>query len=274
MNRSAPSDGYDFGNKRQYRRDVWSEAADFCRHQRSTAQVLLMPSIEGDEIEEAERRGFKRYNMHVVDNNAAIVVHLKRRFPGINVYGVDVLSALKRIVKAGVKLSFANFDFCSHVEHLRHTIDKIGIMDDAFTQQSLVCVSVMRGREQHSFVKVANIMGDPDEGMNKMMRYSLWPQMRLKVDLMSEVDRFRLMLVHSGLTQHIDGHGCKITFLDKSPKIYKSNKVTMMWMGFKRCRSIYGTPWNGGCFCRVCSEFWNVACSDFSEEEKQAVSNA
>jgi len=93
--RKAPKTGYDFGNKRHYRRDIYAPIAKVLRHHRSSAQIMMMPSIEGDEIEVAMSKGFKQKNIHIVDQNSAIVATLKRRYPYVHTYGVEVRRALK-----------------------------------------------------------------------------------------------------------------------------------------------------------------------------------
>ncbi len=108
--RRAPADGYDKGPKRQYRRDVWKHLADG-RGLRSERHALLMPSLEGDEVEVALSKGFREDHLHVVDSNPAIVATLRRRFPLINTYGVTAARACERIAAKGVRLGAANFDF-------------------------------------------------------------------------------------------------------------------------------------------------------------------
>jgi hypothetical protein len=151
MKRSAPLNGYNFGNKRQYRRHIWSAARSFCDPcDRSSAQILLMPSIEGKEIEVAENNGFRQCNMHIVDNNPAIVAHLKRRYPYITTYGVDLVSAVKRIAKAGIKLKIANFDLCSTAEKLSPMLYEISKLQAFAEPQHLIFVTFQRGRDREA----------------------------------------------------------------------------------------------------------------------------
>lgn len=161
MNRSAPRAGYDFGRKRQYRRDVY---ALFKRHVRllntpvSVAKVLLMPSSEGDEIEVALAAGFRERNLFVVDRNRAIVAHLKRRWDGINTYGVDIADAAYRIAKEGHEVHAANIDLCGPVGDLMHRTVDLVFRSGVLAYRAAVCVTVLRGREQ--FDKVAGTSKD------------------------------------------------------------------------------------------------------------------
>ena len=111
VQRRGPESGYDHGAKRQYRRDVWAALSRHCAVPRSYAQAFLMPSLEGDEIDVALSKGFREENLHVCDENPAIVATLKRRYPRLNTYGVDVLKALGRCPS----LHVANIDLCGTV---------------------------------------------------------------------------------------------------------------------------------------------------------------
>lgn len=146
--RSAPADGYDFGTKRQYRRDVWATFARFCGIHRAAAHALLMPSIEGDEIEVALSKGFRAEHLHVCDRNPAIVATLKRRFPKVQTYGVDIVRACERIVEAGVTLEVANLDLCGQVSD-RYLRTLAAVSATGALDQAAVAVTALRGRERH-----------------------------------------------------------------------------------------------------------------------------
>lgn len=116
--RSAPRGGYDFSRKRDYRRKVWATGRDTLkRYGLSVADshALLMPSLEGDEIDVALNAGFRESHLHVVDHEPAIVATLKRRYPRINTYGVTVSRAFERLAERGIKIRCANLDFCKQL---------------------------------------------------------------------------------------------------------------------------------------------------------------
>ena len=258
MNRSAPSAGYDFGNKRQYRRDIWCEAAEFCAHKKNDAHVLLMPSSEGDEIEVAEQYGFKRRNMHVVDKNPAILAHLTRRYPGINTsgYGCDVMEALSKIAERGIKLSVANFDLCSHVVGAEPLLEEVRkVRRDAFVDHCLIFATVMRGREslggKGSFQYVAQNESCVS-WFESLAGLSVVPNQLNK--LCSVEDRLRAGMMISAL---INAHE-RFFVLPKAPKIYKSERVTMMWVGVVFLGQATSTPLTETCRCRHCVR-WLVA---------------
>lgn len=150
MKRRAPESGYVGGVKNHYRRNVWATFREAAKRQgwaRGSCHVLLMPSIEGKEIEVAEAAGFRRDHMHVVDENPAIVATLQRKYPGFHSYGVDVGVAAERIAAKGIAIRFANLDLCGQVSRtLSHDLARFaqsGCLDD----MAYVAVTQLRGRE-------------------------------------------------------------------------------------------------------------------------------
>jgi hypothetical protein len=179
VSRIAPKGGYDFARKRDYRRKVWATFRDRLKTDNipvAESHALLMPSLEGAEIEVALNAGFREKNLHVVDMNPAIVATLKRRYPQVNTYGCSAGRAMGRIARSGVRLRCANFDFTgrhsrkffgelSHViihgvlggkvEGVKIDKKTIGLKIDldlsgqgAFHDVCYVSVSAMRGREE------------------------------------------------------------------------------------------------------------------------------
>lgn len=167
--RRAPTGGYDFSRKRDYRRKVWATFRTWLKNvgvPLAEAQALLMPSLEGDEIEVALNAGFREQNLHVVDQSAAVVATLKRRYRRINTYGVAASEALKRISNSGVRLHAANLDFCGQLS--RTFLRELAICSiagshkckwnadstyqrlfphGAFSPECFVAVTMLRGRE-------------------------------------------------------------------------------------------------------------------------------
>lgn len=127
-----------------YRREVWNV---FRKYNKPDSQVLLLPSIEGLEIELAKAKGFCTSNMHVVDYNPAIVAHLKRRYPYVNTYGVSAARACERIAKTGKRLLAANFDFTGCISAA--TVKEITQITESqvFAPVSCIAVNLLRGRE-------------------------------------------------------------------------------------------------------------------------------
>lgn len=148
IDRSAPEAGYDFGNKRQYRRTIWATFRKLCVGSLADSHALLMPSSEGDEIDVALNNGFREYNLHVVDWNPAIVAHLKRRHPLINTYGCLVSKAGERIARSGIKLSVANLDLCNQISAARTVEIETFFRNEPMVDGGAAAFTILRGREQ------------------------------------------------------------------------------------------------------------------------------
>jgi hypothetical protein len=150
MKRSAPVDGYDVNpQKRHYRKQVW---ATIRRGVVGTgigdAHVALMPSAEGSEIGVALAAGFREKNLHVIDRNPAIVAHIKRRFPFVSTYGVELSTALMRMAERGVCLAAANLDLCGPVGMPTAEPLVVGSHARLWRDRAVVCVNTLRGRER------------------------------------------------------------------------------------------------------------------------------
>lgn len=153
--RIAPKEGYRFGNKAQYRRTIWANFRRKLRGQTAQAHAALMPSIEGLEIEVAKQNGFRECHLHVIDSNPAIVATLKRKYPYINTYGVDVRKAIDRIRERGVRLSCANWDFCGPaVSALGQDLMSTCSDPAIYTPENLIAFTAMKGRDDPNWLAV------------------------------------------------------------------------------------------------------------------------
>ncbi len=158
--RAAPTGGYDFGNKRQYRRTVWSQFRKFCGGQVAEKHALLMPSSEGDEIEVALANGFRQEHLHIVDENPAIVATLKRtRFSRIHTYGVTTARAIDRIRKEGIALTCANFDFTGPIlTGAQERVIHASTLPEAFAPRNVLAITCLRGRDDPTMLGMAQAM--------------------------------------------------------------------------------------------------------------------
>lgn len=149
--RKAPRGGYSFTEKAHYREQIWRRLQQSFAGDTACRNVLLMPSIEGTEIEVALAHGFNESHLYVVDANPAIVATLKRRFKSIHTYGKLASIACARIAKEGVRLDAANFDFTACVgSKLQAEVMAIAAAD-CFAPRAYVAMTVLRGREQREF---------------------------------------------------------------------------------------------------------------------------
>ena len=230
MKRTAPKGGYDFGSKRDYRRAVWGGLRD-CISAWTTpddAQIALMPSAEGKEIEVVESMGFRRENMHVIDRNPAIVATLQRRFPGINTYGVEARYALSRMAKNGVRIDAANLDFCGCVgSKILHEITVCSCTGAFLPKEnvgrwSAVAVTVLRGREYgQRWDRLRGFVGDMTHDDDFVSRIT---DVNISARPLTDMDVLRVVGIASALNHvgsvHLDRLG-----------LYKSTagNQTMLW---------------------------------------------
>lgn len=114
---------------------------------------MLMPSIEGKEIEVALANGFKEHNLHIVDRNPAIVATLKRRFPLVKTYGVDIIHALLRAKKSGIRFDAVNLDLCGCLS--RNLGVALLAASGILKPEGMICLTILRGREKAGMLEWA-----------------------------------------------------------------------------------------------------------------------
>lgn len=218
MNRRAPESGYDFAQKRNYRRCVWAVFARELSTRRATAQALLMPSAEGDEIDVALSKGFRERNLHIVDSNPAIVANLKRRYPSVNTYGVSLAKAIGRIEDAGTKLSCANIDLCNCIGTPMMLEVAQAFAGDVWDHAgAVVAITVLRGRERSEYFTACQELGagDTDAGRVEFMRSLVSRQF---IESLLETPEKDWILN---------------TVTKLRSEIYRSGRQTMLWSAFR-----------------------------------------
>lgn len=226
MKAIQPKSGYDFGNKRQYRRDVWGLYNRFINSMRSKSdilskgEILLMPGPTGEELNIL----INKYKVsprliHIVDHNPAIVAVHSRKYPGVNAYGVSIDRALDRMLNKGTKLAFASFDFCSNVSlDVFHTMKKAASLDIWREGLSVITVTLMGGREVDIFPAL-KFFG----ALNNQDKFGVpWKQVVYRGSLL-ETDYARLDLALAGFF----GYSSKVAALGCAK--YLSGKLPMIW---------------------------------------------
>lgn len=219
--RRAPTDGYDFSRKRDYRRKVWATARDGARRQGwviAESHALLMPSIEGDEIETAVNAGFRESNLHIVDSNPAIVATLKRRWPSINTYGVSIERAFERISNSGVKLRFANLDLCGPMSIRLGQILCAIASTDCVTANGYIAISMLRGREDPRLTQFMSICS--------VISPLVWER---AFGALSDFDARRLRFIELCLSLSGDGRMVKSLHPIRGEKYLSVSGQTMLW---------------------------------------------
>lgn len=186
------------------------------------ASVLLMPSLEADEIEVAKRHGIREENIYVVDDNPAIVASVRRRYarlptvPGC--HGVDVATACKRLAEAGVVLHALNLDLTSCVSFsMFETLWGVAA-SGVLHREAAVAVTALRGREsgriKQAITALSDVFGDA------------WRQTfdaKLHGADATSMDLGRVGVIGAA----IKGHA-------RSWRVYKSGNQTMMWVVMDR----------------------------------------
>jgi hypothetical protein len=244
--RIAPEGGYDFGAKKHYRRDIWSTFRKFTGTDTHSARALLLPSLEGDEIDVALSKGFREENLHIVDRNPAIVATLKRRYPCINTYGVEIERAVRRFADeetcgygfAGEEqrdyptFDVANLDLCANVNARTaagiSAMASLGVFDGA-----MVSVTMLRGREKPSLFAGIEKRGKQSDTMMRLLRACCGDHK------FNDNDYGRLDFFHYALTTAVSWDGSRLATgarlaLPMRADIYRSaaGTQTMMWAMF------------------------------------------
>lgn len=231
MSRRAPAGGYDFGNKRQWRREIWKVFRDHCSVR---GPALLMPSLEGDEIDVAKANGFREDQLHVVDNNPAIVATLRKRFPRIKTYGVSAARATERMAKAGVTVGHMNLDLTACVSPGLVGECRSIAASGAMAPHCVVAVNMLRGRETRSTFDYLQALGDEQVSRNPEMG-----DMRFRGYRLTVADIARLHTILLPFAQH------RIWRLLRAG-IYKTGPQTMLWFVAETVSAAWVNGWVEG----------------------------
>ena len=224
--RRGPDDGYQFGCKRHYRRQIWATFRDCLKRQgkpRAEANALLMPSIEGSEIDVALSCGLREYNLHIVDMNPAIVATLKRRYPRINTYGVMLRQACERMAHRGVSIDVANFDLCAQMSRTLEDQTRFALRSGVLSPRAVVAVNMLRGRESAEVTntllrcerELADLAAVNDARVADLMRQAG----------LSSRDRARLVMAGRLLA---DGHS-GVYGLVRAASYVSASRQSMLW---------------------------------------------
>lgn len=199
--RRAPSFGYGTDAKSAFRSFAWDEISGRSPWREPGQQVMLLPSIEGLEIEEAIRRGFRESDIHIVDDNPAIVATLRRRYPNIHTYGVSVHRAHRRAAERGIRLYGASLDFCGPASMRLARELSVCSESDCWQSGARIVVNVLRGREDA--LTRRGVIADP------AVRKVPWFKMLLDAwDCSTEIDPtfrdvWRAWLLVASMPRHI-----------------------------------------------------------------------
>jgi len=208
----GPRQGYDFKEKEKYRNLVYSHAVASFDPYVEKKRIMILPSLEGREIQIALGSGFKEENIIIVDDRPAIVATLKRKYPKVKAYGVDLAIACEREAATGSKIDMLNADLCGNIgpsiyNKLRR-ITKSGVLNDG----ALFFITMLAGRERFNIAN-ANSSSQGLVGWMDMFCSSRDGEKRKSLKdiqlIFTENDLYRMSKVATVLCYHIgDGDGC------------------------------------------------------------------
>lgn len=236
--RSAPSTGYDFGAKRDYRRKVWGSILP---HLPVSGHLACLPSIEGDEVKLLLGHGVPINRIVVIDKNPAIAATLSRRHPGIKAYGCDVAQAIPRMVKDGVTLAAINLDLCGPVSSklvslLRTLAESRVVVDSGF-----IAVTCLKGRETGESRSLARaFLGAHSVGIDSPDDFAIDTTARSRAAAIVGVLQTPMVQLSTGEWFHRYYYA----FLVRQGE-YPSGRQRMVWVSAK----VHRQP----CLCDICT---------------------
>lgn len=244
---------FDFGNKKQYRRTIWRTFRDACVGRLREARGLLMPALEGDEIDVAIQNGFREENLSICDRKPAYVATLKRRYPRLTTFGVEVDRAIARQAKKKGTWDVANLDFTSCMGRPMAG-NVLAFARSGVMPYGLVAISMLRGREQPEwFKKILGFAAIKDETAWEMDFYQTNHESDngacKRLELSDETDKGRIGL----LSFLLRGGGFKEDPWQRTNMVYLSRfgsyastagTQTMLWAVFR----LHRMP----CLCNLC----------------------
>jgi len=203
--RIAPKGGYLFEEKDKYRREVWSVFAK--QTWPPCAKVGFMPSTEGAEITIALDLGFKEENLYAIDRSAALLASApwRKLYPGVKIYGTDVLRSGARLRNDGVQLDCMNMDLCSNLSQPMLDTFTGFINSGCHDGRIVVALTALCGRESTAVDTLAKII--------------------LRDISNNELKKFPKRIAVAFMESCRSGYG----FNTLASGEYRSNKQTMSW---------------------------------------------
>ncbi len=236
----GPDGGYTQSpNKRQWRRTVWRRLHEFvtqhaCRPA-AEVDVALMPSLEGDEIEVAEARGFRQTRMHVIDQSPAVVATLRRRYPHLRAtYGVRVHRAFWRMEPNSILAANLDFTGCLSPALCEELVWIVA--SNALAEKSAIVVTILRGRESVMFPFIKEKASD---------EFFETPGLKLVTERPRGTDIGRVTVLSRCLSRA--GHAVFNIGFGTYPS--SAGSQSLLWAQFELHR---------GCTCAWCQRYWRT----------------
>lgn len=209
---------YDFGNKRHYRRNVYSFVNSYCKKSIKDRKIFCIDTKEGLEVRFLLDHGYRPENIYVSNSNPAEVAWLTRNLKNdlnikVNTYGVEAGYAASLIHNNGISIDVWNLDLMCTLSSNRLHYDLMFVGEHLVTQEHIVCVNILRGREGADYFNKRGVK-----------------------ELPITKDEIRYRLIEGSITRHsawgrLD---CLCHILHQRHEIYRSNAghQTMMWFAF------------------------------------------
>lgn len=143
---TAPTSGYKFGNKNQWRRWTWNRIVELLHVPQKHAVTLYLPGPDDFDREEALRRGFSPLNLIGVDRNARSVEE-HRASGRLGIHGD--FTALLRGWNESRPAHVVFGDFTSGLQH-SYLTDIVGVMFWPHYLHAVWAFNFMRGRDPSS----------------------------------------------------------------------------------------------------------------------------
>lgn len=227
MSHGAPSGGYVFGNKNQWRRDTYGlYRSELERRSKrlADAKLFMMPGPTDAEIRHALRVGFSERHIHICDDNAARVAVHRKSFPALGgTYGVDVARAFDRLEPNTIHCASLDFTGCV-ADPVMDALTAVG-RSHSLKAVSTVVVNVQRGREPAAWLRsMRECEGwHLTSGIRQRCR-----EVAVRGYEISPMDAVRVAYIGNALCG--DNGAVRIARVGS----YRSNAVTMLWAGFVR----------------------------------------
>jgi hypothetical protein len=230
LSKGKPAGGYDFGNKRAYRRTLWNFVDNALRFKNSIKKrkVLILDTNDAEETSFLIDRGYRPNNITVVNRKQIQLDGLVQRF-GVKTICDDVFNIINN---GNNDYDVINLDLTCPINlEIVGKLDNIPIYDE-----KIIAISILRGRELDKEIREAysnsnealSIICDSNETIgtvfNEMLDEFRANDWIMKIDDLSQIDLIRLALL-------LGGHKEDSIAMNRIWGRYKSSACsqTMLW---------------------------------------------
>jgi hypothetical protein len=224
---------YDFGNKRQYRRDVWAFVDRNCNKPIKERKVMYIDTKEGGETLFLLNKGYRPENLFVANNNPAQVAQLTKNLKRdckveVNTYGIDVGMAMCKVSDEGHYIDAYNLDYMCTVSNSELYDDLYMLGNYILKDKHIVIVNTLRGRERKGFFEGLTGNSTPDDLRSFHIKRLL--TFLNHTEGMFDDEKTRIVIAEENGVQY--SGQCLNHILKQREKIYRSNAgtQTMMWV--------------------------------------------